>query len=210
MKALLNSLWGKLAQNEDTTVVSFVDSLDELLVLVNDRSVEVTSLDFISDNIARTTHRKTGSLISLGNRNVIIASFVTAYARLELFKVLHKLQENVLYYDTDSVIYVEDLAKRRCLKTGKYLGELTDELSDPKCTEKWIEQFSSAGPKSYSYRTNEYVKTLSDGSTKKQRDEITHVKGFSLRGDAKKKQLLIRLLRVCEIESKKLKLRIVS
>jgi hypothetical protein len=52
MKALLNSLWGKLAQNEDTTVVSFVDSLDELLVLVNDRSVEVTSLDFISDNIA--------------------------------------------------------------------------------------------------------------------------------------------------------------
>jgi hypothetical protein len=70
--------------------------------------------------------------------------------------------------------------------------------------------FSSAGPKSYSYRTNEYVKTLSDGSTKKQRDEITHVKGFSLRGDAKKKQLLIRLLRVCEIKSKKLKLRIVS
>jgi hypothetical protein len=129
---------------------------------------------------------------------------------LELFKVLHKLQENVLYYDTDSVIYVEDLAKRRCLKTGKYLGELTDELSDPKCTEKWIEQFSSAGPKSYSYRTNEYVKTLSDGSTKKQRDEITHVKGFSLRGDANKKQLLIRLLRVCEIKSKKLKLRIVS
>jgi hypothetical protein len=115
--------------------------LDELLVLVNDHSVEVTSLDFISDNIARTTHRKTGSLIPLGNRNVIIASFVTAYARLELFKVLHKLQENVLYYDTDSVIYVEDLAKRRCLKTGKYLGELTDELSDPKCTEKWIEQF---------------------------------------------------------------------
>jgi hypothetical protein len=84
------------------------------------------------------------------------------------------------------VIYVEDLAKGRCLKTGKYLGELTDELSDSKCTEKWIEQFSSAGPKSYSYRTNEYVKTLSNGSTKKQRDEITHVKGFSLRGDAKK------------------------
>ena len=187
MKALLNSLWGKLAQNEDSTVVSFVDSLDELLALVNDQSVEVTSLDFISDNIVRTTHRKTGSLVSLGNRNVIIASFVTAYARLELFKVLHKLQENVLYYDTDSVIYVEDILRGKCLETGKYLGDLTDELSDVKSSEKWIEQFSSAGPKSYSYRTNEYVKTLPDGSTKKQRDEITHVKGFSLRGDAKKK-----------------------
>ena len=205
MKALLNSLWGKLAQNEDSTVVSFVDSLDELLMLVNDQSVEVTSLDFISDNIARTTHRKTGSLVSLGNRNVIIASFVTAYAHLELFKVLHKLQENVLYYDTDSVIYVEDILKGRYLETGKYLGDLTDELSDVKCSEKWIEQFSSAGPKSYSYRTNEYVKTLPDGSTKKQCDEITHVKGFSLRGDAKKKQLLIRLHHVCGTKNKKLR-----
>ena len=87
MKALLNSLWGKLAQNEDTTMVSFVDNLGELLARVNDHSTEVTSLDFISDNIARTTYRKTGSLITLGNRYVIIASFVTAYARLELFKV---------------------------------------------------------------------------------------------------------------------------
>jgi hypothetical protein len=187
MKALLNSLWGKLAQNEDTTVVTFVDSLNELLSLVNDHSIEVTSLDFISDNIARTTYRKTGSLITLGNRNVIIASFVTAYACLELFKALHKLQENVLYYDTDSVIYVEDLTKGRYLETGRFLGQMTDELSDSRSTEKWIEQFSSAGPKSYSYRTNEYVKTLDDGSTIKQRDEITHVKGFSLRGDAKKK-----------------------
>jgi hypothetical protein len=141
---------------------------------------------------------------------VIIASFVTAYARLELFKVLHKLQENVLYYYTDSVIYVEDLAKGRYLETGKYLGEMTDELSDPKCTEKWIEQFSSAGPKSYSYRTNEYVKTLGDGSTEKRRDEITHIKGFALRGDAEKKQLLIRSHRAYEIKSKKSKLRIAN
>ena len=39
MKALLNSLWGKLAPNEDTTVVSFIDSMDELLELVNDHSI---------------------------------------------------------------------------------------------------------------------------------------------------------------------------
>ena len=104
MKALLNSLWGKLAQNGDTTVVSFIDSMDDLLELVNDRSVEVTSLDFISDNVARTTHRKVSSLTSMANRNVIIASFVTAYARLKLFEVLHKLGSNVLYYDTDSAL----------------------------------------------------------------------------------------------------------
>ena len=137
MKALLNSLWGKLVQNEDTSVVSFIDSLDVLLELVNDSSIDITSLDFISDNIARTTHRKGASLTPLANRNVIIASFVTAYARLELFNMLLRLGESVLYYDTDSVIFVENIDK----------GEMTDELSEKNCSEKWIEQFCTTGPK---------------------------------------------------------------
>ncbi|CAB3985445.1 DNA polymerase, partial [Paramuricea clavata] len=188
MKALLNSLWGKLAQNEDTTVVSFLDDFDDLLQLVNDKTIEVTSLDFISDDVARTTHRKiSGALTTLGNRNVVIASFVTAYARLELFSVLNKLQENVLYYDTDSVIYREDRARGKYLETGKYLGQLTDELSEKNCTEKWIREFCAAGPKSYSYRTNRYIKTLKDGTREERVDEVTHVKGFRLQGDAKKK-----------------------
>jgi G:T-mismatch repair DNA endonuclease (very short patch repair protein) len=108
MKALLNSL-------------SFLDSMDELLELVNDRTIEVTSLDFISDNVARTTHRKVSCLMPLPNRNVIIASFVTAYACLELFKYIHKLGENVLYYDTDSVIFIEDTENGKCLQIGEYL-----------------------------------------------------------------------------------------
>ncbi|CAB3977399.1 DNA polymerase [Paramuricea clavata] len=187
MKALLNSLLGKLAQNEDTTVVSFVDRFDDLLELVNDNSIEVTLLDFISDDVARTTHRKTGSLITLPNRNVVIASFVTAYARLELLKVLHKLDDSVLYYDTDSVIYVEDVEKGHVLETGSYLGQLTDELADKNASEKWIEEFSATGPKAYTYRTNEYMYTLENGTQEKRRYEIVHVKGFLLKGDTKKK-----------------------
>ena len=92
-----------------------------------------------------------------------------------------------MYYDTDSVIYVEDRARGKYLETGKYLGEMTDELTEPNTTEKWIEQFCAAGPKSYSYRTNEYIKMLDDGSTEKRRDEITHVKGFTLKGMQKRK-----------------------
>ncbi|CAB3977066.1 DNA polymerase [Paramuricea clavata] len=185
MKALLNSLWGKLAQNEDTTVVSFIDSMDDLLELVNDRTVDVTSLDFISDNIAQTTRSKGCSLTPLPNCNVIVASFVTAYAGLELFKYLHKLGQNVLYYDTDSVIFIEDVENGKCIQTGGYLGEMTDELYEKDTSEKWIEQFCTAGPKSYSYHTNEYTCYLKDGTAQKQRDEIVHVKGFTLKGPAK-------------------------
>ncbi|CAB3980640.1 DNA polymerase [Paramuricea clavata] len=168
MKALLNSLWGKLAQNENVTVVSFLESMDDLLELVNDRTVDVTSLDFISGNIARTTHRKTASLTPLPNRNVIIASFVTAYSRLELLVYLLKLGSNVLYYDTDSVIFIEDRANGKYLETSEYLGQMTDELVEKKTSTKWIEQFCSAGPKSYSYRTNVYTRYNDDGSESKQ------------------------------------------
>ena len=37
--------------------------------------------------------------------NLFIAIFSTAHARFKLYEVLETLQERVLYYDTDSVIY---------------------------------------------------------------------------------------------------------
>ena len=36
--------------------------------------------------------------------NVIVAAFVTAQARLKLYGILEKLNEPVLYFDTDSII----------------------------------------------------------------------------------------------------------
>ena len=37
--------------------------------------------------------------------NIFIASFTIALARLKLYDELEKLGEQVLYYDTDSIIY---------------------------------------------------------------------------------------------------------
>ena len=86
-KKLLNSLWGKLAQNDNSVVVDFLNDYEELAEMLNDNTLELTSIDFISDNIARCTHKKKLSTsIYLENRNVVVASFVTAYARLELYK----------------------------------------------------------------------------------------------------------------------------
>ena len=88
----------------NATIVSFIEDFHELLLLCNDKSIKVTSLEFLSENLARTTHKKTATTMTpLKDRNVVIASFVTAYARLELFNILHKLESKVLYFDTDSV-----------------------------------------------------------------------------------------------------------
>lgn len=82
-----------------------------------------------------------------GKTNIFIACFTTALARLTLYAELEKLGEQVLYYDTDSVIYRWKRGEP-FIPTGIFLGEMTDELGgDP------IMEFGSAGPKSYCYQT---------------------------------------------------------
>ena len=39
------------------------------------------------------------------NTNVFIAAFTTSWARIRLYEALDILGEQVLYYDTDSIIY---------------------------------------------------------------------------------------------------------
>jgi DNA polymerase elongation subunit (family B) len=83
----------------------------------------------------------------------IAALLTTAYARLRLYSVIEQYKEEVVYFDTDSVILhlppgmsgpdVSDL-----------LGELKDEVADTfgkKYPEAQITSFLSLGPKCYSY-----------------------------------------------------------
>lgn len=84
---------------------------------------------------------------SSGKINIFIACFTTALARLKLYAELEKLNEQVLYYDTDSVIYSCKEGEVK-VPTGVFLGQMTDELGGDSIT-----KFGSAGPKSYCYRT---------------------------------------------------------
>ena len=77
-----------------------------------------------------------------------------------LYDKLDYLNKKVLYFDTDSIIYVDDGTKT--VKTGDMLGELTDELAN-----KGISSFISTGPKSYSFK-------YSDNEQK------SAIKGFTL------------------------------
>ena len=81
--------------------------------------------------------------------NVAIAAFVTCHARLKLYSELEKLNERVLYFDTDSVIFVSKKDEYEP-KLGDYLGEFTNEI-DPK-EGNYIKEFVSAGPKNYGYK----------------------------------------------------------
>ena len=94
------------------------------------------------------------------NTNIFVACFTTSHARLILYDKLDYLNEKVLYFDTDSIIYVDD--GKKTIKTGDMLGEMTDELSG-----KTITNFVSTGPKSYSFKYGH-------------NDEKSAIKGFTL------------------------------
>ena len=88
-------------------------------------------------------------VIPSSKTNIFIASFTTSWARLELYYYLETLQEQVLYFDTDSIIYLwsEGLAE---VETSRFLGEMKDETEGVP-----IKEFITGGPKNYSYKTQE-------------------------------------------------------
>ena len=104
--------------------------------MINDETVEIQYIE------------KEGFVQENDKVNIVIAAFTTAYARLKLYDLLDLLQERVLYYDTDSVVYVHEPGKPDP-PLGDYLGDLTDELKGG-----YITTFISGGPKNYGYVTN--------------------------------------------------------
>ena len=75
------------------------------------------------------------------NLNIFIACFTTCWARLKLYKALDSLQERVLYFDTNSVVFRSGLNDRKPL--GSYLGDFKNELSEGDT----ITEFTSGGLK---------------------------------------------------------------
>ena len=84
-------------------------------------------------------------VIPSSKTNIFIASFTTSWARLELYKYLELMKEQVLYFDTDSIICLwrEGLPN---VETGPFLRQMKDETAGVP-----IQEFVTRGPKNYSY-----------------------------------------------------------
>jgi hypothetical protein len=117
-----------------------------------------------------------------GNTNIAFASMVTANARLALHSQIEKIENSqsgrVLYFDTDSIIFVDNTSKNWYNpELGNYLGEMTDEVVQDYGPGSYITEFSSGGPKNYAYRV-----LKPDGS------EVTKVKvkGIAITSEVEK------------------------
>ena len=145
-KLCLNSLWGKFGQRTNMNQTKYVTDPSEFYQILLDDTVSNLNIQFVNDDMVQMTYNfKDHFIDNSNNTNIYIACFTTSSARLMLCDKLDYLQEKVLYFDTDSVIYIDDGTKN--IKTGDMLGEMTDELAGDVIT-----QYVSTGPKSYSFK----------------------------------------------------------
>ncbi|KAG1651986.1 putative DNA polymerase [Nymphon striatum] len=147
-KLSLNNIWGKLAQRNNMSQVLFCDKPSDFFMALTDPTKIVTDFKIITDVMVMLVYTNSSESVSTPIfSNVAIASLTTSYARLHLYSVIEKLGDRVLYYDTDSVIYIEREGEWSP-ETGSYLGELKDEIPGDS-----IIEYVSGGPKNYAYNT---------------------------------------------------------
>lgn len=158
-KICLNSQWGYMAMNTNKSQTKIITNPDEWFQIAADDNLNIEHLHLNENSLMVTYKNKlndTGKYTS-----VVHASFVTAYGRIKLYREMYKLGRRLLYFDTDSIVYISQPGEYDP-PLGDYLGEFTNELS-PK-NGNYIKKFVSAGPKNYAYCSDtNYTKTVVKG-----------------------------------------------
>ena len=146
-KLMLNSFWGKFGEKTNKSKVEQVVRPHQLYKILTD-SADLQTLRICTDDVLEVVYKQTEDNDLPSDRtNIFIAAFTTCWARLKLYSYLERLGEQVLYYDTDSVIYRWKPGQCQ-IETGDFLGEMTDELDGDH-----IIEFVSGGAKNYGYQT---------------------------------------------------------
>ena len=148
-KLMLNSFWGKFGENLLKTTTEAVHNAHDLFSFVSNSFLDIRQVRISNDDTVEIVYANLKeNQPDNGRVNIFIAAFTTCHARLKLYSYLEQLQQRVLYFDTDSVIYSWKPGEPD-IPLGDYLGDMTDELED----NDHIVDFTSAGPKNYGYKT---------------------------------------------------------
>lgn len=173
-KLCCNSLWGRqgMRPSECYTETHLLYDTSEGTRALNELGSRVSDYHILSKKcvlfISKGKKSQPDELAT--STSIVSAIFTTAWARLKLYEDLHRLDERVLYCDTDSIIFVDKDNEWRP-ELGRYLGDLTNELGsdDYSYNDTWGVEFVSTASKSYALKFNHDVNGL------------TKVKGHNLK-----------------------------
>lgn len=168
-KLVLNSLWGKFGQKEEMVKAEVLGNSERMMDYYDRKRssclVECGSVPFGDVALLKKYRER----FRRPNKNIAVATFVAAHARLRLWEQLNKLGDRVYYHDTDSIIYMYDPDKPN-IECGEYLGDWVSETKGMPITE-----FVALAPKTYAYK---YV-TGYDEDGHQQEKEVCKAKGFT-------------------------------
>ena len=112
---MLNSLWGRYCMQTNKPRTAIVKNKADLINFLMNDLYEVKDVVFYKEVCHVSYIDK--DYIHQGNKdaNIVLGCFVTAYGRLQLYSEMKKIDENLLYFDTDSLLFI--------VKEGSYEPE---------------------------------------------------------------------------------------
>ena len=147
-KLMLNSFWGKFGERQNKSVPVTVQEPSHLFSLLTDDTLDISTIRLCTEDVLEVVNTSQHDAADKGTKvNIFIAAFTTCHACLKLYQALHTVKQQVLYKNTDSVIYRWSPGQP-IIPTGDYLGEMTNKLE-----EDVIVEFVSGGAKNLGYRT---------------------------------------------------------
>lgn len=158
-KNILTNLWGKFAQNsannKEMVLINSAKKLMEINEKIKNKKIIVNNMYSLkqegdNDMVLVDFHKTFQHTEVPQSSNPILASFVTSYARIALYKTLKIIGKNLVYTDTDSAFYWElsnEISSK--LNIGNGLGQLKNELSP----HNWIILQICLAAKTYGYIT---------------------------------------------------------
>lgn len=100
------SFWGKFGERNNKPQTHVIQSAHQLYCPLNNPSYHISTVRICTEDIMEVVTTRTEEEVEQNVKtNIFIAKYTTTHARLKLYSALETLQERVLYYDTDSVIY---------------------------------------------------------------------------------------------------------
>nr|CAD2207472.1 unnamed protein product [Meloidogyne enterolobii] len=174
-KLMLNSLWGRFSLRNGLSKSVIIDSPNELREFDNNKSIEIQSADELTDDIVLLTYKpREEFIIEHDTSNIVISLWTTSAARIRLLKAMQKvagkLDCNLLYGDTDSILFSHPKDMECPLQTGPHLGDLAREYAGSE-----IKEYVGGACKAYALRmeNNRNAKTSS----------VLKVRGITLTSD---------------------------
>ncbi|KAF7627112.1 hypothetical protein Mgra_00009622 [Meloidogyne graminicola] len=131
-KLMLNSLWGRFSLRNTLSKSVVTDSPYELREYATNNSIEIQSIDKLTEETILITYKpKDEFIIEHETSNIVISLWTTSAARIRLLKAMQKVAEspgcNILYGDTDSILFSHPKDIECPLQTGPHLGDLARE-----------------------------------------------------------------------------------